>query len=1196
MAARKTKAPRKTKTVERNLTRELSALLAKTLLPDLKERARPENVREALRERWAQERKEHRTADDFDDWIPRTLEQIGVAWILSCVFVRTLEDRGYLTHARIAGEGAADAEELFFRLFPSLSVRDYLLAVFRELSHAPGGDDVLGPRHNPAWQLAPGVDATRQLLEFFRETDASGELVWKFGGTDTRFLGDLYQDVSEGVRERFALLQTPEFVEEFILDLTLEPAIKEYGLTEVRLIDPTCGSGHFLLGAFKRIFEARQRKAPGLPPKEHAGAALAQVYGVDLNPYAVAIARFRLVLAYLEAAGIGKLKDAPRVPVNLVVADSLLHGAKDANRGLWEVKGDAAAWGEDAFQLEDPEGAERILGQRYHAVVGNPPYITCKDSELRDLYRSRYRSCYREYALAAPFTERFFQLATDGGYTGLINANSFMKREFGKKLIEDVLPEVELSRVVDTSGAYIPGHGTPTVLLFGRNRKAIAATVRAVLGKRGEPSTPTEPKKGLVWSSIESDFDNITFENEFVSVADVPRETFDKHPWSLGGGGAAGLKGVIETRATTRLEDLGAEIGFGAVTREDEVYLVGEGALDRARIPVGQRRRLVAGEDVRDWSMGNPTLALWPYDPTTLRAVGDDTTTVIRLLWPYRRQLSERVAYGQSQIKRGLAWFEYSMFFADRFKTPYRITFAFVATHNHFVLDRGSNAFKQSAPIIKLPENATEEDHLALLAYLNSSTACFWMKQVSHNKGSGADAGNRQPERAKFRFEFSATQIAGMPLPDLSTAKSTLAQLAQEAETIAARRAECAWADDILERHRSTDTTHILERIGHAETEHETRLQKLIFLQEYMDWTAYASFGLAPIGIVDQFRNVQADGLPRVPLGARPFECLLARRGSKVGIDGQTLVAELPTSWPSPMKRLWEECIKHIISSPHLALIEGPEHKRRWVVTPKDGGGDVLTFADQSKASFRKLALDRLERFARLNAAPKVESGRKIGAMVAADPSANSAIEVHSKLLGGEAQLVIGSLIESEAVPYLAALRYTEAGLEKRVAWEHTWALQRREDAGEKDLQIPVPPKYDSKDFRDPTFWRLRGKLDVPKERFISYPGAEKDDDPSPLFGWAGWDHLEQATALAALYLERKQEDGWPADRLVPLLAGLLELVPWLKQWHNEPREDFGGERLGDYYERYVEAEARALGKTLDDLRAWRPAGRRGRK
>ena len=43
--------------------------------------------------------------------------------------------------------------------------------------------------------------------------------------------------------------------------------------------------------------------------------------------------------------------------------------------------------------------------------------------------------------------------------------------------------------------------------------------------------------------------------------------------------------------------------------------------------------------------------------------------------------------------------------------------------------------------MIKLPEGATEDDHLALLGVLNSSTACFWLKQNSHNKGNGGIGG-----------------------------------------------------------------------------------------------------------------------------------------------------------------------------------------------------------------------------------------------------------------------------------------------------------------------------------------------------------------------------------------------------------------------------------------------------------------------
>ena len=113
---------------------------------------------------------------------------------------------------------------------------------------------------------------------------------------------------------------------------------------------------------------------------------------------------------------------------------------------------------------------------RYDVVVGNPPYITVKDKALNQIYRSKYANvCKGTYALTVPFMALFFALAKGGeqpGWVGQITSNSFMKREFGTKLIEDFLAHQDLRLVADTSGAYIPGHGTPTVIIVGRNQRA----------------------------------------------------------------------------------------------------------------------------------------------------------------------------------------------------------------------------------------------------------------------------------------------------------------------------------------------------------------------------------------------------------------------------------------------------------------------------------------------------------------------------------------------------------------------------------------------------------------------------------------------------------------------------------------------------------------------------------------------------
>ena len=272
-------------------------------------------------------------------------------------------------------------------------------------------------------------------------------------------------------------------------------------------IDPTCGSGHFLLGAFEWLAPLWLRQQPD-NVNVALQAALDHIAGIDLNPFSVVITRFRLLIAVLKRAEVPKrkLKSAPTFRIQVEIGDSLLHGfdqrdyvrgqaALDLDMPQENLERGGSLLYRHAYAAEDLEAVNKILARKYTVVVGNPPYITVKDAAISKLYRERYQSCHRQYALVAPFCERFWALAKPfdhtqrGGFVGLIVANSFMKREFGKKLVEAFFPSIDLSHVIDTSGAYIPGHGTPTVILFGRNRKPASSTVRAAMGIKGEPAT-----------------------------------------------------------------------------------------------------------------------------------------------------------------------------------------------------------------------------------------------------------------------------------------------------------------------------------------------------------------------------------------------------------------------------------------------------------------------------------------------------------------------------------------------------------------------------------------------------------------------------------------------------------------------------------------------------------------------------------
>ncbi|MDP0881044.1 DUF7008 domain-containing protein, partial [Klebsiella variicola] len=80
----------------------------------------------------------------------------------------------------------------------------------------------------------------------------------------------------------------------------------------------------------------------------------------------------------------------------------------------------------------------------------------------------------------------------------------------------------------------------------------------------------------------------------------------------------------------------------------------------------------------------------------------------------------------------------------------------------------------------------------------------------------------------------------------------------------------------------------------------------------------------------------------------------------------------------------------------------------------------------------------------------------------------------------------------------------------------------------------------------------------------------------------------QRAQAIAGWYMDRKDQDGWEADKLMPMLVALEELIPWLKQWHNDLDPEYG-ERMGDFYEGFLFAELRQLELTRDDLLVWQP-------
>ncbi|MET8114916.1 BREX-2 system adenine-specific DNA-methyltransferase PglX [Streptomyces prasinus] len=1194
----------------------------KALLDDLKQQVKAveadlgkqvkalDEVGARLRAEYDQARKLGRTAATWTSWLDERVTQVAVAWVLGTVFVRFCEDNRLIPEPYLTGpdgdrrELAESRYDAYVESDDNPTYRGWLDKAFDELGQGQAGRLLFDKRHNPLYQIPLSHDGARELVEFWRRRDEAGVLVHDFTdplnedgteGWDTRFLGDLYQDLSEAARKTYALLQTPEFVEEFILDRTMNPAVREFGHEGLKMIDPTCGSGHFVLGAFRRLVRLWAEGQPGRDVHERVREALDSVHGVDVNPFAVAIARFRLLVAAMAASGVRTLGEAAKYewPINLGVGDSLIKARRSEQGNLFGAVDEDLAdeLAEFKYATEDVHEYPDILRPgRYHVVVGNPPYITVKDKKLNELYRDLYPACAGKYALSVPFAQRFFELAKRGdaeghgyGMVGQITANSFMKREFGTKLIEGYFGHaVELTEVIDTSGAYIPGHGTPTVILVGRQRggDGRSPVIRTVRSVQGEPSAPDDPAKGVVWQAIVEQIDKPGSVSQWVSVDDLSRdEYFSSQPWILTDGGLE-MVDRIAVSTSKALSDFVSVIGMTVLTLEDDAYLASAPFMSRKNL-MEDSVTFVTGDEVRDYSASSRELVLMPSSWDGSRR--DLGVGAMNHLWMYRTRLRKRLYFGRVPEDRGLRWFDLGMLFAERHRSSLSITFPAVATHAHFVLDRGGKVFNRHAPVIKLREGAREEEYLRLLGLLNSSTAGFWLKMVSHNKGSTVDSKGARQSTIPFEdfYEFTGTKLQEFPLPaqyptELAAALDTLAQqlTATSPAAVAAK---------------SAPTASVLRE---AKARWECIRARMIAFQEELDWQVYSLYNLHS----EDLRVSEDPEIPELARGERAFEIVLARRVAAGEASGEwfkrhnsTPITEIPAHWPAPYREVVQKRIDAIESNRAIGMVERPEYKRRWATE----GWDAL-----EEKALRCWLLDRMENrdhWFDENGQPAILTLARLTDALSRDEDFVSVAKLYAPRK--ELAKVVAELITDEHVPFLSALRYKPSGLKKRADWEEVWDLQRKEDAAPDELakrkirdSIPVPPKYTSADFLRPSYWRARGKLDVPKERFISY-GQTNTATPE-LYGWAGWDHKEQAQALATYFTNT----ALSTEEITPFLAGLLELQPWLYQWHNEFDMLYSGSPA-DFFAGYRQQKQGEHGLTDDDLCGWRPpAATRGRR
>ncbi len=377
----------------------------------------------------------------FEDLLPRFEDQYG----------RDVNAKGNQVEERIRESFVADsvavlvARVLFLRL-----VEDLGLTKKRRLSN--GGpqdwaafvDQLTGDAKALVQLVAEDVGRLyhepfeRNLFDWIYETNGALDQAlqrlilrfnaYDFSGLSEEILGDIYQTfLPPAKRKRLGEFYTPPS----IVDWLLEQTVFQQG--EGTLLDPSCGSGSFLVRYIHRCLE--DAKTRGLDPDAVLQELQATVWGFDLNPFAAFISHFQLMWALVRFKPSTKPADIPKIHIyNL---NSLLRES-DLVRLLGE-----------GFLA--PGSAERD-SQQWKYIVGNPPYIRAERVKYNDEMRGLWQQVWGQNAdTGLVFLYRALTESLEsGGWLGMVVSGGYANSEAAAKVWKLLYPgqEAALRKIV----------------------------------------------------------------------------------------------------------------------------------------------------------------------------------------------------------------------------------------------------------------------------------------------------------------------------------------------------------------------------------------------------------------------------------------------------------------------------------------------------------------------------------------------------------------------------------------------------------------------------------------------------------------------------------------------------------------------------------------------------------------------------
>lgn len=283
---------------------------------------------------------------------------------------------------------------------------------------------------------------------------------------------------AKGKRKKMGIYYTPEYIVDYIVKSTIGEAAKGKSIDEIlemKILDPACGSGSFLIKAFDEVCSAVERglKAGEKSKKFKSFQSfegrlnLAQkiailkstIHGVDLDEKAVEIAQLSLLLKLLE----NEESHANKMLLP-TMTDNIQHGNS--------LIDDSSIAGDNAFNWQS-RFRDVFAGGGFDVVVGNPPYVDIKqlDPKLVKHLFSKYSTVENRMNLYSTFVEKSLSLLKDSGYFGFIIPNSILYNESYEKIRSLLLDFTILKKIIRLPDNVFGDAKVETIILIYQKSK-----------------------------------------------------------------------------------------------------------------------------------------------------------------------------------------------------------------------------------------------------------------------------------------------------------------------------------------------------------------------------------------------------------------------------------------------------------------------------------------------------------------------------------------------------------------------------------------------------------------------------------------------------------------------------------------------------------------------------------------------------